>query len=764
MSVTCATPLPPTAINSSITDNIPSDYDSTASPTPAATTTINFTVLLPSRCPGDRFPLILQSHGYGGSRITSIGPNGSFNYTEDFFDGLNTLVQALPYHGYVVISYDERGHGTASPGTAPNNARIIDPSAETQDAINLLDWAWCHSNAALNAGDSVCTTAQTNATKAAGGTPPAYVQSFVQQEDAATGIPRDIRVGTIGYSYGGGFQLALAQLDSRVDTIIPNGTWNNLVYSLLPGDSLKLGFNSLLCVLATEGNVNNTPLVTTLCGLILGTTTSSSTSPLYPTSQYLRTRADLVNASLNSNTPPTSKTRGANDHEEILDLFYSHGSQFFESPTRDGKALEAQDNPGYISPALSTITGIPTSSGLAFPPPASRRAIPALFLQGNRDTLFNITDAYFNYRYYSTASGSPDVRILTNEGGHMNPLAGQTQGTANCGGVVSDDVVLAWFDEKLKGIPPAANTDIPSSPGVAANIAIPKVCISVTPTPTPSSAPANPQNTVGAPANNMLASVLLDHMPVGALSGTGTINATKPSISAAVAYTTTGGAATYSPSRGVPVFVPVVTIPGNVTNAVLAGIPTIGRVSVTTVPGITGSTAAPGTAVTPVAYIGVGIQRGTASPYLVDDQATPFASLPPDPGTTDCTSSSPGAPGLPTDHCHNRGTNNDSDADSAPSHNVLLPGLGEVLQAGDVVGLMIYENQIQYVPAQFAAGNTTQVIAGVANPYNVTLTNVSLPILIPSYPTMPKADPNYPGFPNSAVSCGAGYSAPPLCP
>src|SRR5207245_7998698 len=45
------------------------------------------------------------------------------------------------------------------------------------------------------------------------------------------------RVGTWGGSYGGGFQFALASVDTRVDAMIPLITWNDLTHSLLPNDN-----------------------------------------------------------------------------------------------------------------------------------------------------------------------------------------------------------------------------------------------------------------------------------------------------------------------------------------------------------------------------------------------------------------------------------------------------------------------------------------------------------------------------------------------
>ena len=693
----CAAPLPPQAIDASLTDNVPQDLDPRLSPAPA--TTVYFTLMLPQRCPGDRFPLILQSHGYGGTRLTAIAADGTLDPTVDHFDSIDNLVMALPYHGYVVISYDERGHGTAAPGMADNNARIIDPAAETQDAEALIDWAYYHRDAAPDPEDP--------AAPAAAG----YVQSFVQAQ--GSGIPRDVVLGTIGYSYGGGFEFPLEQLDPRVDTMVPNGTWNDLLYSLLPGDAVKLGFDSLLCLLASPipqigGNVNNTPLVASLCNLVgpqgLGAVT-------------LRTRADLISAA----GLPTALPRATRDDNELIDFFYAHGNQYFEHQTRDGVALDPRDVPGYMSAELLALPGF---AGASFrpmpqiPAPARRTPISALLLQGNRDTLFNLTDAWFNYRYLRQTVGSSnaaDIHLLTTEGGHMNPLALQVQGTANCGGVVGLDSILAWFDRKLKGISSAAYS------------AIPRLCISVTPTPAAET----------APANGALTGLLLDdgNLPIGDLGGsTGGISVKAAKVSATVVAT---GTAVTSLGTSAPVFVPVgdpisglkpLAGSGGSTVAVLAGIPSAQVVSVSS---------PLGTLITPVAYVGVGIQRGSRL-ILVDDQVTPFAALPPIGGSSDCPatlkvptddySGTTAYTPLATDHCHNRGTNDYPASDTAPG--VLLPGVGEPLQNGDQLGLLFYENQVQYLPV-----NSGSVLTGLPNPYTVTLYNVQLPVLVPgSYP------------------------------
>ncbi|MGQ3058589.1 MAG: alpha/beta fold hydrolase, partial [Nevskia sp.] len=231
----CASPTPAQAIDRSLVVDLPSDSDPSTDPTP--TSTLHYTLLLPARCPEDRFPVVLHSHGYGGSRLKALAASGDLSAVRNapHFPSIEQLAAALPFHGYAVISFDQRGHGDSA---ASSNARIIDPLLETQDSRRLLDWAYDNAD------------------------------TFNFERQTGTGIAKDLKVGTLGVSYGGGFQMTLAALDPRIDTIVPNGTWNNLLYSLLPGDAVKLGFDGLLCLLGATGGVVNTPVVAALCNQV----------------------------------------------------------------------------------------------------------------------------------------------------------------------------------------------------------------------------------------------------------------------------------------------------------------------------------------------------------------------------------------------------------------------------------------------------------------------------------------------------------------
>jgi ABC-2 type transport system ATP-binding protein len=149
---------------------------------------------------GKTYPLVLEGHGYGGSRQTSA-PDGSF-------------IKRLNDAGYYVISIDQRGFGESS-GTV----RVMDPDFEGQNLVAVLDWA----------------------------------------EDLE-GLRRrgngEMYVGSYGGSYGGMYQFLLAGTDpkQRLRVIAPDITPHDLVYALNPNEVIKSGW---ALVLVAGGEASN---------------------------------------------------------------------------------------------------------------------------------------------------------------------------------------------------------------------------------------------------------------------------------------------------------------------------------------------------------------------------------------------------------------------------------------------------------------------------------------------------------------------------
>ncbi|NGY04577.1 peptidase S15 [Solimonas terrae] len=141
---------------------------------------------------GKSYPLVLQGHGYGGSRETTA-PDGSF-------------IKRLNDAGYYVISIDERGFGESS-GTV----RVMDPEYEGQDLIGVLDWA----------------------------------ENLEGLRRRSNG---EMMVGSYGGSYGGMYQVLLYSVDPkhRLRVLAPDITPHDLTYSLDPNNVVKSGWGLAL--------------------------------------------------------------------------------------------------------------------------------------------------------------------------------------------------------------------------------------------------------------------------------------------------------------------------------------------------------------------------------------------------------------------------------------------------------------------------------------------------------------------------------------
>ncbi|KPQ00045.1 alpha/beta fold hydrolase [Marinobacter sp. HL-58] len=152
-------------------------------------------------------PLVLQGHGFGGSRST----DGFENYREA---------------GFAVISIDQRGFGEST-GTV----RVMDPEFEGEDLIQILDWAEENLD---------------------------YLQRR-NEPDLPEELNPNLVVGAIGGSYGGGFQLLLHGQDprQRLDALVPDITWHDLRYSLNPGNVIKTGWDLVLVAGGEAGSTGN---------------------------------------------------------------------------------------------------------------------------------------------------------------------------------------------------------------------------------------------------------------------------------------------------------------------------------------------------------------------------------------------------------------------------------------------------------------------------------------------------------------------------
>lgn len=165
-------------------------------------TPIATTVFVPALRGGETAPLILHSNGWGDRR-TRQPADLSYTPTNFYGDMHHGMVTRMWRAGYVVISLDNRGWGDSG-----GEARIMDPDKEIRDYRVVMDWAEATLPVTRRDGRAV--------------------------------------VGAVGGSYGGGFQIPLAQQDARVRAVSPWVTWHDLRYSLAPDRVMRSGHVSLL--------------------------------------------------------------------------------------------------------------------------------------------------------------------------------------------------------------------------------------------------------------------------------------------------------------------------------------------------------------------------------------------------------------------------------------------------------------------------------------------------------------------------------------
>lgn len=214
----------------------------------------------------------------------------------------------------------------------------------------------------------------------------------------------NIVLGSVGASYGGQYQLLLNAVDPkrRLDAMVPSNTWYDLARALNTNDVLKSGWINLLFAggnNAGDRTDNFDPYVTQL----------------------------LLASELNNRMP-----------DDGIEFLRYHSNAYF----CEGEAVSSNGGPGTR----------------ALQAPDAPPAIPALFTQGLRDTLFNFNDALDNYRCLRDV-GAADVRLLTYQSGHNTIFPGpgvafqpsQPVSTdRNCASLTYDQAMLAFLDEHLK--------------------------------------------------------------------------------------------------------------------------------------------------------------------------------------------------------------------------------------------------------------------------------------------------------------------------
>lgn len=313
-----------------------------------ASTRVAFTVFVPET-PGPH-TLVLIGGGFGEPRTAAL-PGPDNEPAASYWRRMQRQIPRLMARGHAVISFDYRGHGDSG-----GDLRMLDPAADMQDLRAIIDWAERHLHLARRA-------------------------SSTRSDDPL--------VATMGGSYGGAYQLLLAQLDPRIDAIVPTMTWSRLDHDLLPDGVVKSGWLQLECFLGQRGKVRDDGRFVKLCGL--------AKAPQPAT-------LDAV---------PPADARGYTD--------YLAGSGWQPWLRQAGRS--------------------------------AARPVDALLVQADEDVLFPLNDAFENYRSLKALGGDVrlvTVRAghVNSLAGQKNqaPACGQAVPDAF-------DTMLDFLDEKLRNAP-----------------------------------------------------------------------------------------------------------------------------------------------------------------------------------------------------------------------------------------------------------------------------------------------------------------------
>ncbi|MDD9891954.1 MAG: hypothetical protein OXT49_00370, partial [Gammaproteobacteria bacterium] len=309
--------------------------------------------------------------------------------------------------------YTQRGFGGSNQSGSKDNEvsgdsiGILSPNLEGFDFIRLVDWAICHLRA--DAPLEAATAAQNNEVDAnncatAFNGENNWGASLIATDDGTRldDYDDDVSLATVGYSYGGGFQFLAQSIDTRVDAIMPMGTWHDLRFSLHPNDTPKFLWIEVMNQFAGTspglGGGNGEPLPELLT--------------------QARTESNGANTQPDDN--PHNK-----DHQVSVSNARQLGSK--------GPAAWCNDNQGYYSGKYNAGSNADvhqdpeslqaaTASETPVHMTVTRRAPRAnlFMIQGYGDTLFNYNEGYDNARCFEDA-GIADVRLLQQTSGHPFP-------------------------------------------------------------------------------------------------------------------------------------------------------------------------------------------------------------------------------------------------------------------------------------------------------------------------------------------------------
>ncbi|WP_073254051.1 CocE/NonD family hydrolase [Cryptosporangium aurantiacum] len=319
---------------------------------------LDTTVYVPESASADHpVPAVLLAHGFGGSKASVAAD-----------------ARRLAGQGYLVMTWSARGFGRSG-GTIS----LDDPDYEVNDARALID-------------------------------------RLATRDDVRQDADGDPRVAAVGGSYGGALSLLLAGYDQRVDTVVPQITWNDLANAFFP-ESTGAG--------PADGVFKRS-----WAGLFFGSASAGGATSAGDLAALLGARQD-ANGEIDLSTVDPSKA------DELVQC-----GRF--EPELCKLYLEAATT-GRATPAIVERLRRASPSSVL-----SRITAPTLLIQGQADTLFPLSEADANARGIA-ATGTP-VRVAWYAGGHDASASTRETDRVNA-------LQLAWLDHYLDGTGPAPDDE-----------------------------------------------------------------------------------------------------------------------------------------------------------------------------------------------------------------------------------------------------------------------------------------------------------------
>lgn len=370
-------------------------------------------------------PLLVHSHGFGGSKaedFTVPGPEIDRQIALDAWQA-----------GYWVISYTQRGFSGGADSSelaSGNQIGMMSPALEGLDFVRLVDWAVCH----LRSGFDPTTVAGDVQTEPDENNCGLTLGSSTLMNDAGqrlTGFSDDPSLGTIGYSYGGAFQFNAQSVDTRVDAILPMGTWHDLRFSLHPNDAPKTSWIEIMTAFALQGG-NGEPLPDLI----------------------VEGNAQANGANTEQDDQPHNKQRQVSVKNH--NILAGNGTVAYCDAQKDiADPVTYPDLEGSVFATHPHVTFDRTPRA------------DLLMIQGHGDTLFNMNEGFDNARCFAAENPALDVRLISQTSGHPLPYLGPPNFAGQSTSMYLDEIVhcgnglaaqrynlrevgFAWLEDRLR--------------------------------------------------------------------------------------------------------------------------------------------------------------------------------------------------------------------------------------------------------------------------------------------------------------------------